>query len=172
MKTWIKRENILKAIIILTIVNLVILMTTIFYSVRPEKNIREDRSAKYIKEQLDLTEEQEADFEKLRKNFRFEMESLKKGMRMDSQLWREELSKENPNTERLDSLALEMGVKDAKFRKLSYRHYMQMKEIIGPNQQEELKRMYRGMFREDRGMRHRGQGRGKMKGNNDRKNRE
>jgi Spy/CpxP family protein refolding chaperone len=172
MKTWIKRENILKAIIVLTVVNLVILMTTIFYTVRPERTDRERRSENYIKEQLKLTDDQEADFEKLRENFRFEMQTLKKEMRRDSQLWREELSKENPNTDRLDSLALEMGVKDAKFRKLSYRHYMQMKEIIGPNQQEELKRMYRGMFREDRGMRHRGQGRGKMRDNNDRKNRE
>ena len=113
---------------------------------------RQRKFGSYMSDKLKLNEEQNSKFYSLRAEFHKNAEIVSKEITEKRRLLYIELAKEESDLENLNKIADEIGLLHAELKKLSVNHYISMKEICSPEQQEELYQMFRAMFeKEDRG---------------------
>ena len=156
MNRFIKKENVLKVIIILTIINFA-LMGSIAYHVfwAQHHDQRHESPEKYMKSKLGLDEKQDQKFREFKQTYSVRIKEIQDQISIDKKHMMDELNKETPDEKILDSISLEMGYKIAELKKASYRHYLELKSVIDTSQQRELNRVYRRIVGgEERGYRH------------------
>nr|MDA3781092.1 hypothetical protein [Bacteroidales bacterium] len=76
-----------------------------------------------------------------------------------------ELDNNEPDMKKLDAIASEIGDFHAKLKKVNIRHYLEIKDLCNPKQQEKLHMMYRHMLPPKCPMPDINNGRGRGKGN-------
>ena len=113
---------------------------------------RQRRFGNYMSERLKLTDEQQREFASLRDEFHTKAEAVSIKINEKRKLLYVELAKEGSDLEQLNKIADEIGLLHAELKKLSVNHYISMKKICSPTQQDELYKMFRAMFeKESRG---------------------
>ncbi len=145
---WInKRENILKLIIILTIVNLAAL-GTMFYQMNMRRGPEppDTRAREIYKKELQLNEKQQLGFDELHKQFRIQSQGVVEQIRDKKREMLDELEKQDPDTVKLNQIAIDLGELHGKLKRSTYQHFIEMKKICGPEQQDKLHHMYRNMI--------------------------
>ena len=110
---------------------------------------RQRKFGNYMSDKLKLDDEQNNKFSLLRIEFHEKAEIVSKEIKEKRRLLYVELAKEETDLESLNKIADEIGLLHAELKKLSVNHYISMKEICSPKQQEELYKMFKAMFEKE-----------------------
>ncbi len=110
---------------------------------------RQRRFGSYMSDKLELNEEQNNKFSTFRVEFHENAEIVSKEINEKRRLLYVELAKEETDLDSLNKIADEIGLLYAELKKLSVNHYISMKEICLPKQQEELYKMFKAMFEKE-----------------------
>jgi len=158
MKTKTKRLIVISVIAFITILNLAALGTQLYHAyfkprisntverVRQHRNRQFDGFHQRLVETLMLTPEQADSFRQITHET---MEESKPHIIALNQLRREllqELSAEDPDKEKVNKLAEEIGNVHASLKKISAAHYLRLREICSPEQCRELLQIYDKMI--------------------------
>jgi Spy/CpxP family protein refolding chaperone len=111
---------------------------TVFSQPSKEGGMREHRGRKGMIEELGLTDEQQIELKKLKLDQEKERLDFVTPMKTIREKVKEELLKPNPSTAKLDGYAKEMGALHEKMCKMRYKHLLEMKKILSPEQVEKL----------------------------------
>lgn len=101
-----------------------------------------EQRTRFFKDQLNLSQEQLAVFRELNREFnrsaRKESDELEQ-LRIEMV---EEMGKESPSAQKLDSIAQEVGGHHSELKEITMNYYLKMKEVCDSSQQEKLKEIF------------------------------
>ena len=117
----------------------------------------------FIKRRLELDEEQFRKFQALHQENVESMKKVTRELSKNRDTLMKELTKENPDTAKMNKLAREIGDLHTQLKKNTIHHFTKMKELCRPDQKEELNRMIMEMS--DHGRPEAGPGAGMRQGN-------
>ncbi|MBI9033334.1 MAG: periplasmic heavy metal sensor [Bacteroidales bacterium] len=145
---WInKRENILKLIIVLTIINLAALGTMFYHMyLEREPELPDSRAREIYRKELQLNPDQQMDFDLLHDQFKNQSKEVVDQIREQKFLMIQELEKEEPDTIVLNRISEDLGMLHIQLKRSTYQHFLQMKKVCKPEQRKHLNRMYRNMI--------------------------
>lgn len=149
MNIFTRNRIIVGIAILLTAINLAILGTFGFYHTRkqeyePQQNVNSQRNPrKMIAREIDLTQEQEGKFETLHKDFVEETRENKAALLDQYNMIMRELDEKNPDRNRLDSLAREIGRLHFEQQQTTIEHFLSLREVCSPEQFKSMQRMFR-----------------------------
>lgn len=103
-------------------------------------------SGRYFRDELGLTREQMNEFSGFNQRFRQEARRINLMLSEKRQAMFSELSGENNDTNRLNILSDSIGLLHAELKKITYRYYMDFKQICTPEQEEKLEQLFGEMF--------------------------
>ncbi len=151
MKLFSKKEVFIWALIALTVVNVALLATIVWrlqkktpvithekFEVRKGDSLSKERGWQWKKE-IGLSDEQHTKIMELRKQYKEKTSALMESMKQKQAQIFEELYKDSPNKQKLDSLADETGLLHSQMRKESILHILDIKAISTPEQQQRMK---------------------------------
>lgn len=176
MDYFTKRRLVIWGFIVLILLNLSALGTIGFHRFRrvPPRIahqglgcMRNNQTHPFIWEKLQLSDEQRSDFKKLRNGFKDRSNIIITELNQKRIDIIEELSQEEPEKEKLDKIASEMGDLHAQLKAESINHLLELKKICTPEQYEMLLIHFNTMFERhgyDGHGRQGGKGKGKRKG--------
>jgi hypothetical protein len=156
--SYFTRKNIITAlIIILLVINVVTLATFIFrpHFVFHRENKccpQRDNPREFLKKELNLSEEQSAKFEQMRKAHSDTLSVLAHEMRGKRNIITTEMMKVKPDSSLLFTTADEIGDIYAAIRKLNILHYWELKSLCNETQKQKLDTVFKGVFCCDEGM--------------------
>ncbi len=170
-----KKNLAILLLILLTIVNVAALATFAYhrfhfkkdFPLRGGPDVKPDRHMDFIKQELDLNEEQVKEFESQDKRFREETKPIHDSLRAKRKELMDEIAVEEPSVEKLDRLAEEIGTLEITLKKKTTAHLLEGKAILTPEQQKKLFSLFRERRDRARGLRDRGRGIGKGLGHPD-----
>lgn len=154
MKPKTKKYLIISLIVFLFLINISALTTILIRRNQMvsiperERQIHEPdrRMARGIRNEFNFNEYQFAEFKKInKKSFRMNYHLIQ-GIDSIRFIILEELSLENPDQEKLDSLVYEAGQFHMQLKRNTINHFLQLKEICTPEQEKVLLRMFNMMF--------------------------
>lgn len=157
MKPKTKKYLIIILIIFLFLINISALTTILIrrnQMVRVperERQIHEPdrRMARGIRNEFNFSDHQFAKFGEINKDSFRKNYHLIKGIDSIRFIILEELSLENPDQEKLDSLVFEAGQLHMQLKRNTINHFLQLKEICTPKQEQVLLRMFNMMYERD-----------------------
>ena len=131
-----KQKTYVWLIILLVVINLTTLV--LLWIGRPcpppfNKNDRPDTN-KFIKNELDLSDDQENKFAQIRKTLFNSTDSLNKALWIKKKEIQEEAFKENPDTQKVNTLAGEIGALQNKKKKYIFNHFSEVKKVLNKEQ--------------------------------------
>lgn len=142
-----QNRNLKIAIIILVVLN--ILALTFLWLGRPENHPQNTAFARPIEEpnriktllrdELGFNEKQADEYLNLRRSNRMAIDKLEREIRKIKKQMFDEALKEGANIEISDSLLNLAQLKQANIEKLTFRHFVQLKNICKPEQKDKLK---------------------------------
>ncbi|MCF8303492.1 MAG: periplasmic heavy metal sensor [Bacteroidales bacterium] len=155
-----KQRLLIWALIILVVINIGAIGTIIYQNYRfnqqfapppmdREKFDRDDEHDFFFKRELDLDKEQLQQFREHKKEFFDKVNELRSDIYAQRQEMIRELSKDEPNKERLSELTEEIGRLHSQKKKITINHFMELKELVNPEQRRRLNRMIKEMIRND-----------------------
>jgi Spy/CpxP family protein refolding chaperone len=148
-------------ILILLVINVSALATFLYNNYSKQRRFNEIRKTqeqvqisgvhRYMREELKLTDDQFKQFNEIgRSNF---INSRDIAFKLDEKRieFIDELTKDNPDDEKLNSLAREIGDLHYELKMNTIKHYFEFKELCNPEQQKALEKLFMKMIqREDR----------------------
>lgn len=161
MNFFTKTKFLVAVIIVLSAIILAIL-GTIGYQVYQHERFSDDRvretnqGGRYMAKQLQLTHEQIKEFDSLRERFHDESDKLIRDSRKVSKEIMEEIMSENPDTEKLSTLAKTFGEVQEEQKQMMIKHLLEIRSKCTVSQQANFKKLLRqiekheGMYRERR----------------------
>ena len=160
-----KKNLVILFLILLTIINVAALATIAYHRFHPKRHFppmgRPDRGMSFIKQELDLNEEQVKEFEAQAKRFKIETEPIRDSLRAKRRDLMDEVAAEQPSMDKLDKLTEEIGALQAALQKKTTMHLLQRKSLLTPEQQKN----FFSLFKEGRdrmsGLMDPGRGRGR-----------
>jgi Spy/CpxP family protein refolding chaperone len=156
--SYFTRKNIITAlVIILIVINVVTLATFIFrphfvFHRENKCNTECDNPRDFLKKELNLTEEQSAKFEQMRKAHSDTLSVLAREMHKKRNELTMEMMKVKPDTLLLFNTTDEIGDIYAAIRKLNIIHYWELKSLCNDTQKQKLDSVFKGVFCCDEGM--------------------
>jgi len=118
------------------IFNFIIIISFLFFSFLLP-TLKSNSSARKSGYSSSLSEEQKAKIEEMKKEYRAKVDLLWKQVGEDrTHLW-EELLKDEPDSNRVNSLIKSITTNQVKVQELSYRHILRQLEIMTPAQRDE-----------------------------------
>ena len=155
-----KKNLVIFLLVVLTIINVAALVTIAYNRWHPKRHFslrdRPDMHKNFLKQELDLTEEQIEQFEAHMREFRIEAEPILDSLRQMRRSILNEISADEPNIEKLDELAEEIGTLEIVLKKKLITHFIKGKSFLTPEQQKRFfSRFMEGLDR-TRGFRGRG----------------
>ncbi len=150
MNYFTKKRLIILLIVILIIVNVAAISTIVFHRyIMPDRVLKEkkiENPVGYMRKALNLDSNQERVFAKLNAEYKIKSAETLEILKMKRVEMLEELSLPEPNIDRLDGIADEIGVLHADLKKLTIKNFLEMKDNCTPEQHKKFKRMYRRML--------------------------
>lgn len=150
--------------LLLTILNISILIS-LANNVRqmppkPEAN-NESQIDMFMGRELGLSPEQTTQFRNLRREFFNNTEKYRRKLGSINQEMLNEMSAENPDRKKLNTLVEEAGKYHQLIKHETVEHFMDLREVCTPEQQQKLSYIYQGMLNPEKYFqpRHRGPGR-------------
>jgi periplasmic protein CpxP/Spy len=146
-------------IIVLVILNLFTLSLILIREFRkPEppfiptrEAARPDRVMFFLQRELDLTEEQAKQFIQLRRDHFAEVQNILKDIQDIKKTMMDELFAGQPDEQKLEALAQQIGEMEGRREMLVNRHFMELKAVCRPEQREKLQHLlHRVIHREQR----------------------
>jgi Spy/CpxP family protein refolding chaperone len=157
MNIFTKNRMLVGAVILLAALNLAILGTVFFQRkpiAPPPTSFEADRMPRHsrmIAMELNLSPEQEAKLEELRKVYAKQTQDNKISLRDHYRMIMRELSAEIPNEHFLDSVAIEIGRLHMEQQRSTIEHFLTLREVCSFEQYEKLQQIFkRRMFSEPR----------------------
>jgi Spy/CpxP family protein refolding chaperone len=133
-----KKNLIIVFLILLTIVNVAALGTIAYHRLHAKRPFppkgRTDGHMKFLQQELGLSEEQARDFESHMERFRMETEPIQDSIRTIRTELMSELTKPEPDVQRLNKLAEEIGTLEVRLKKKSITHMLEGRSLLTPEQ--------------------------------------
>lgn len=167
-----KRFWLILGLAALTVINVTAMVTTLvtrsdkeceFTDLGHPEKIRK-QSARFLKKELGLDNDQQKAFKAYAREHREVARSFFREMMTIQQSIMAQMAAQNPDTTMLDSLSAETGRIHAALKKQTIRHFLQLKSITRPDQQEKVLKFFERLI--ERGMPGRSKHRKKHKGRN------
>ena len=119
-------------------------------------------SGRYFRDQLGLTDEQMNRFREFNPAFRQLAREITIHLAEDRQQMLDEMVSSNPDTVKLNMLSHEIGELHGTLKILTYKYYLDMKNLCTPEQQKKLENLFHTMFSNDAQMGYPGKGNGQQ----------
>lgn len=162
MKTEDKNRWMVWAIIILAVMNIATIATVIYNrnQSREEKAVVENiqlqseissirYSGRWFRDQLNFTGEQMARFVEFNPAFRENVRNINMDLNLIRQKMLSEMAAVKCDTIRLNTLSDSVGTLHANLKKVTYKYYIDLRNICDHQQQEKLEQLFGGMFATD-----------------------
>jgi hypothetical protein len=162
MKTEKKYTWMVWAIVVLAIMNITTLLTILYHknqTVKAEFVTATDQvqsesssiqySGRYFRDHLNLNSDQMNRFVEFNPAFRENVRSINYGLNHLRDEMLSEMATKNCNTTKLNTLSDSIGYLHADLKKVTYRYYLEIKNICDKQQQEKLEQLFGGMFASD-----------------------
>lgn len=162
MKAENKHSLMIWAIVVLAVMNISILATIVYHqrqSAKVEMNPATDQkqleansekfSGRYFRDQLNLNNEQMDKFRKMNPVFRPKARDITIELARKRKQMLIEMAAANSDTARLNALSDSIGFLHRDLKKITYRYYLEIKNICDPEQQKKLEQMFGDMFTND-----------------------
>ena len=137
-----KSKLVILFLVILTIINIAALVTIAYHRLHSKRLFRQmdrpDRGMSFIKQELDLNEEQVKEFEAQDKRFKIETEPIRDSLRAKRRDLMDEIATEEPNRDKLDKLTEEIGALQVALQKKTIVHLLEEKSLLTPEQQQKF----------------------------------
>ena len=137
-----KKNLLILFLVLLTIVNVAALATIAyhrFHAKRPFPPIgRFEGRGDFLKQELGLSEQQAKEFQAHMQRSRTEMEPIRDSIRIMRAELMFELTKQEPDAQRLNQLAEEIGALEVDLKKKSITHMLEGKTLLTPEQQKKF----------------------------------
>ncbi|GEM_PF-1690241 len=174
MNTNAKKRLVIWGIILLVVIN-ISAITTMFYrtrtpdifprfnnrnirvnrNIQKNRNLRENRTSRdnyrregahmFFVRELDFSEIQLEKFKNINNKNYEDIHIIVKQLNAKRDEMITELENKTPNMAKLDSIAIDVGNLHTKLKKITINHYLEIKNICNPKQQEKLHMMYKHM---------------------------
>jgi Spy/CpxP family protein refolding chaperone len=147
-----KKNLIILFLVLLTIVNVAALATIAYHRFQPKgyflpEGRPPDMHKNFIQQELGLNEKQAKEFEAHFERFRMETEPIHDSLEVKRIQLMEEISADEPDKDKLNRLAEEMGSLQAELQKKMIVHLLEGKSLLTPEQQKK----FFSLFKERRG---------------------
>ncbi|MBI9038111.1 MAG: periplasmic heavy metal sensor [Bacteroidales bacterium] len=147
MNYFTKKRLVVLLIGFLLIINVAAISTIVFHrymiSDRVLQNKKIENPVRFMRKALSLDSEQEKIFTNLNSDYQKNSSKTLESLKTKRVEMLKEISLPDPNIEKLDEIADEIGVLHADLKKLTINNFLDMKENCTPEQQQKLKKMYR-----------------------------
>jgi Spy/CpxP family protein refolding chaperone len=170
-----KKNLIVLFLVLLTIINIAALATFAYHRFhfkrdfprRGGPDVQPDRHMDFIKQELDLNEEQLKEFESQADRFKEETKPILDSLRTKRRALMDEIAVEEPSRDKLNMLTEEIGALQGELHKKTIVHLLEEKSILTPEQQQKFFSLLKERRDRARGFRDRGRGIGKGLGHPD-----
>jgi len=162
MKTENKSNWMFWAIVLLAVMNVATIITVIYNRKQAlnEKDVVEKSkfqpeltsvsySGRWFRDQLNLNSEQMERFAEFNPAFRENVRNINMDLNLLRQKMLSEMASEKCDTIRLNTLSESIGIVHANLKKVTYKYYLDIKNICDQQQQEKLEQLFGGMFASD-----------------------
>lgn len=162
MKTENKYTWMVWAIVVLGVMNIATILTVIHNRNQAAKEIivaegdqsmTEAGSTKYsgrwFRDELNLNREQMSVFVEFNPLFREQVRNINNNLNLFRDQMLSEMAAENCDTRKLNTLADSIGYLHANLKKVTYKYYLDIKNICDKQQQKKLEQLFSGMFASD-----------------------
>lgn len=155
MEKPIKKRILVYGLIFLLVVNLAGVGTLIYFHIQSQEDISMSASRgsgkgpvnAYIKEKLQLTDEQYQRFKELKQQSSNNHQQIVRQLRNQRKEMLDELSKTHPDTNKLKQIAHQMGALHEQLKNATIDHFLNMKQLCRPEQERELLNIFRNMHK-------------------------
>jgi Spy/CpxP family protein refolding chaperone len=160
------------AIVVLAMMNLTTLLTILYHRNKPIENelvgesdlLRSENSSvqfsgRYFRDQLNLRRDQMDRFVGFNPVFRQQARNININLNRIRHQMLTQMAAENSDVSKLNQLSDSIGYLHSELKKLTFRYYLDIKNVCDRDQRAELERMFGEMFTSDRGMGQNGRGR-------------
>jgi Spy/CpxP family protein refolding chaperone len=120
--------------------------------------ISEKFSGRYFRDQLSLSRDQMDEFIIINPVFRQKAHSITVGLALKRKQMLSEMSAVQSDTLRLNALSDSIGLLHSNLKKVTYKYYLDIKNICDPEQQQKLEQIFSEMFSNDSPIGHPGIG--------------
>jgi Spy/CpxP family protein refolding chaperone len=145
-----KKNLVILFLVLLTIVNIAALATIAYHRFHPQRPFHPmgrpeipETPEGFIKQELDLTEEQAEEFKAHFERFRMEMEPIHNSLEVKRAELMGEISADEPNKDKLDKLAEEIGTLQDTLQRKMISHLLEGKSLLTPEQQRKFFSLFR-----------------------------
>lgn len=156
MNTNTKKRLLIGTIIVLLIINISALSTMIYHNKLDHKRyedvthvqdeIRERGMRRYLQQELNLSEEQLAEFHKINTKFSSNTREITYQLSTKRHDMMNEIAKLNPNLNKLDQIADDIGELHYDLKRETIHHFLELKDICNDEQQRTLQKMFLQML--------------------------
>ena len=115
-----------------------------------EKNLKGEKIHHFIKNELNLSDEQAVQFKELRKAYFIEKKESWKSIRTLKKGMMDVLSTETPDTAKAESIAQQIGQLEIEKEKKLINHYLKLQSLCTPEQREKLASVFKRAMKRDR----------------------
>jgi len=161
MNTQTKKHLIIGLIIFLVVVNIAALSTIIYRNrtmpqplendyVQFRQKVDEQGMYRFFRDELQLSRDQYIHFREINEKNRQQSREIARALHNKRLEMVEEISKENPDNEKLDQIAREIGTLHYELKRNTYHHFIDLKELCNKEQQEHLQHLFMRMI-DDKG---------------------
>jgi hypothetical protein len=171
MKEEIKNRWMVWAIVVLALMNITTLLTILYYKNQsveaefvsaPGQVISESSSiqysGRYFRDQLNLNRDQMNRFIAFNPEFRQQARNININLERIRNQMLTEMAAKNSNNNKLNLLSDSIGYLHSDLKKLTYKYYLNIKNICDQQQQKKLEQLFGEMFSSDVQMGHYGNG--------------
>jgi Spy/CpxP family protein refolding chaperone len=158
-----KNKVLIWVIVILAAINVSTLLTIIYHihsskiattefrrhNLEPET---EKFSGRFFRDRLGLSKEQMDSFRESNRKFRRQAYDLTVNLSQKRNEMLEEMDKEHPDTTKLFNLSNDIGRMHSELKVLTYKYYLDIKNICTPEQKAVLRNLFKDMFGNDEKM--------------------
>lgn len=171
MKAENKHTLMVWAIVILAMMNISTLLTVVYHQYQSGKEPSsngmaskqlevdaEKFSGRYFRDQLSFSNEQMNKFRDFNRPFRMQAKAITIELAEKRKAMLTEMASQNSDTARLNALSDSIGIMHNMLKKLTYRYYLDIKNICNKVQQKKLEQLFKEMFTNDTPMAFPGRG--------------
>lgn len=115
-------------------------------------------SGRWFSDQLNLSDEQMTRFTEFNPLFRENVRNINNRLNLFRQQMFSEMVSEECDTIRLNKLSDSIGYLHSDLKKITYKYYLEIKNICNQQQQQQLEQLFGGMFASDGRMGQNGKG--------------
>jgi hypothetical protein len=162
MKTENKYKLMVWAVVVLAIMNIATILTAIYNrnqtsrekvlvgnTMNKVETTSTVYSGRWFRDQLNLNSEQMSRFVEFNPVFRESIRNINNDLNLLRQQMLSEMAADNCDTRRLNALSDSIGYLHADLKKITYKYYLEIKNICDQHQQQQLELVFGSMFASD-----------------------